>query len=410
MKLYQVHQKLISNPLPDPVSVIHAQLDSLNIDVPNGDIAITAGSRGIANIATMTKAVGDWLKSKGAHPFITPCMGSHNGATADGQRSMIESFGITEKAMQMEIRAGMDVVKLATVSSGDVFIDRICHEADGVVVLNRIKLHTCFGGPVQSGLMKMMVVGMGNVQSAETFHSCPTSRMPDMIKEMAGIILDSGQILAGIGILEDGYDQTAEIVALRAGDIMTKEPLLLEKHKEYFPRLPVDELKILVINEIGKTFSGTCIDPNVIGYRGIKDFEDVEKPNISFIAALNLVETSQGNALGVGLADFVTQRLRDRIDEKKTFINAFTTGEMSRAKIPATLADDEELIQKLEERLGSARWMFIPNTLHLETLYITQDLVDDIKANPLCEVMDEPVELTFRGGRHQLSFDACWAL
>lgn len=404
MKLYRVSQKLISNPLRDLTSVVHKELDGLNIDVPKGDIAITAGSRGISNIATITKAVGDWLKAKGANPFIAPCMGSHNGATAEGQRSMIESLGITEEAMQMEIRAGMDVIKLAAVSFGDVYMDRNCHEANGVIVLNRIKLHTFFGGPVQSGLMKMMAVGMGKIDSAETFHSCPPSRMPDMIKEMARIILDSGKILAGIGILEDGYDQTAEIHALHAEEIMAREPVLLEQHKKYFPRLPVDELKVLVIDEIGKTFSGICIDSNVIGYRGIKNFEDLEKPNIEIIVALNLHEKSQGNALGVGLADFITRRLRDRIDEKKTFINAITTGAMLRAKIPPVLADDEDLVRKLEKRFGAAGWMFIPNTLHLETLYITQDLVEAVKANPICEVTNDPLELTFRDGRHQLSF------
>ncbi|MFZ4779773.1 MAG: hypothetical protein ACOYM3_30820 [Terrimicrobiaceae bacterium] len=176
MNVYRVDQKLESNPLVDIEAEVFRQLDGLGLKPPRGRIAITAGSRGIDNIVRITKAVGDWLRANGAEPFLVPCMGSHNGATAEGQRQMIESLGLTESATGMEIRASMDVVKIGTVSSGDVWMDRHCHEADGVLVLNRIKLHTCFSGPVQSGLTKMMVVGMGKIRSAEPFTQPPPRR------------------------------------------------------------------------------------------------------------------------------------------------------------------------------------------------------------------------------------------
>jgi hypothetical protein len=404
MKLYRVRQHLIANPIKEAASAAWRQLDAANLNVPRAEVAITAGSRGIANIAAITKAAGNWLRSRGARPFIVPCMGSHNGATAEGQRRMVESLGITEAAMNMEIRSSMDVVTLGAVSSGEVYMDKACFDAAGVLVLNRIKLHTCFSGPVQSGLMKMMVVGMGKIRSAETFHNTPSARMKDMIVEMAKMILDSGKIIGGLAILEDGFDQTAEIHVLRPEDIPSDEPVLLKRHLDYFPRLPVEDLTVLIVDEIGKTFSGTGMDTNVIGFRGVKGYEDIEKPDIRIIAALSLSEASQGNAIGVGLADFITQRLREAIDEEKTFINVFTTGEMERAKIPATLSDDETLISRIRQRYGDRRWLFIPNTLHLGMLYVSEDLVDEISSNDRCRVDPIPVDLAFENGRHRLSF------
>src|SRR5262249_38634254 len=307
-------------PIADVSAAVHAALDKLNLKVPQGDVGITAGSRGISNIAAITKAAGDWLRAHGARPFLFPAMGSHNGGTAEGQRAMIESLGMTEAAMGMPIRASMDVVKLGDVSTGRfsnnaVWMDRNAFDSAGVLVLNRVKLHTCFAGPVQSGLTKMMVVGMGKIPSAETFHSAPTPQMKDMLLEMGQVVLDSAKIFAGFAILEDGFDNTAELHALAPNDILTREPQLLERHRHYFPRLPLDDIGVLVVDEIGKTFSGTGMDTNVIGYRGVRDGEDVTKPYIHAIAALNLAQASQGNAIGVGLADFITRRLRDAIDE-----------------------------------------------------------------------------------------------
>jgi hypothetical protein len=405
MKLLRVRQKLVSNPIADVPAAVHAALDGLDLRVPQGDVGITAGSRGIANIAAITKAAGDWLRQRGARPFLFPAMGSHNGGTAEGQREMVESLGLTEAAMGMPIRASMEVVKLGTANTGDIWMDRHAFEAAGVLVLNRVKLHTCFSGPVQSGLMKMMVVGMGKIASAETFHSAPTPTMKDMLLEMGQVVLDSGKIWAGLAILEDGYDQTAELHAVAPREILEREPQLLERHREYFPRLPLDEINVLVVDEIGKTYSGTGMDTNVIGYRGVRDGEDLTKPRIHVIAALNLAEASHGNAIGVGLADFITRPLRDAIDEQKTFLNAFTTGHMERAKIPATFANDEELIATITRRYGTKRWLFIPNTLHLDTLYASEDLAEELAANPLCDVDPKPIELNFTVGRHRLSFN-----
>lgn len=380
------------------------QLDGLGLPVPQGDVAITVGSRGIRNLPEIIRACGDWLRLHGARPFLVPAMGSHNGATADGQRSMIESLGVTEAAMNMPIRASMEVVKLGEVSTGPVFMDRYCHQADGVLVVNRVKLHTCFSGPVQSGLTKMMVVGMGKIRSAQTFHSAPTALMKDMLLEMGQFVLDSGKIYAGLAILEDGFDETAELHAVAPDNILKREAELLSHHRSYFPGLPVDELNVLVVDAIGKTYSGTGMDTNVIGRRGIAGYEDLSRPRIKAIAALSLVAESQGNAIGVGLADFITRRLRDAIDEHKTLVNVLTTADMDRAKIPATLPDDPSLIELISGRYGTHRWMFIPNTLHLGQLYVTEDLCEELAASPICRVDSKPVELSYSHGRHQLPF------
>lgn len=403
MKFVKVRQTLVSHPLDDVTTEVRRQLDAIG-PPPQGEVAVTVGSRGINNLVEITRAAGDWLRDHGATPFIVPAMGSHNGATAEGQREMVESLGCTEAATGMPIRSSMECVKVGEVPTGDVWMDRHCYESAGVLVVNRIKLHTCFSGPVQSGLTKMMVVGMGKIQSAQTFHSTPTPQMKDMLLEMGQLLVDSGKVWAGLVILEDGYDETAELHAIPAADIRTQEPTLLAKHREYFPSLPLDEINCLVVDKIGKTFSGTGMDPNVIGRRGTS-VEDVERPLVKIIACLELVEASKGNAIGVGLADFITRRLRDAIDEHKTFINVYTTGDMQRGKIPATLADDEEVFDKMRERYGESRWVVVPNTLHLDQMWVTEDLGEELRNHDRCDVGGEPIELAFTAGRHQLAFE-----
>jgi len=402
MDVFQVDQQLVSAPLQNVNHEVHQALDKMGKEPPQGEVAITAGSRGISNIVSITKAAGDWLRKHGAKPFLVPAMGSHNGATAVGQQKMVESLGLTPATTGLEIRSSMECVKVGTVDSGDVWMDRHCYESAGVLVLNRIKLHTCFSGPVQSGLTKMMVVGMGKICSAETFHSARPDRMPRILEEMGSLLIKSGKIFAGLAILEDGFDATAEIHALSGENILKEEPRLLERHRHYFPSLPSDDLNVLIVDEIGKTFSGTGMDTNVIGRRGVHGFEDLTRPKIKTIAALGLAPQAQGNALGVGLADFITKRLRDAIDEKKTFVNAFTTGDMQRMAIPCTLKDDQELIERIEERFGNKRWIFIPNTLHVEKVFVSQDLVQELKKNPRCLVSSTPTQLTFTQGRLSL--------
>ena len=402
MDLYQVDQQLVSAPLADVTAEVHRALDQLGQNPPQGEIAITAGSRGITNLVAITKAAGDWLRQHGAKPFLVPSMGSHNGATAAGQQKMLESLGLTQQATGMEIRSSMECVQVGSVTSGDVWMDRHCFESSGVLILNRIKLHTCFSGPVQSGLTKMMVVGMGKIRSAETFHSARPDRMPRILDEMGSLLVQSGKIFAGLAILEDGFDQTAEIHAILGNQILTREPALLERHRHYFPSLPSQKIDVLVVDDIGKTYSGTGMDTNVIGRRGVHGYEDLTQPKIKIIAALGLTAKAQGNALGVGLADFITRRLRDAIDEEKTFVNAITTGDMQRMAIPCTLPDDEQLLTTIRQRYGEKRWMLIPNTLHVEKVFVSADLAQELRQHPRCQVAPRPTPLSFAQGRLSL--------
>jgi hypothetical protein len=428
MKLLRVRQKLVSHPVADIRAAVREQLDRLEIDVPKGEVAITAGSRGINNIATILRAAGQWLRDHGARPFVIPAMGSHNGATAEGQAAMLEALGITERTVDMPIRASMECVKIGTLKdpqtdprepgrprprreavapglSNDVWMDRLAYESAGVLVVNRIKLHTSFSAAVQSGLAKMMAVGLGKIGGARTFHDVPTSQLAQRLLAMRDVVSATGKIWAGLAILEDGFDQTAELHAVRPDAIADVEPRLLERHQRYFPRLPLDDINVLVVDEIGKIYSGTGMDTNIIGFRGDRYAEDLDRPRIKAIAALNLAEASHGNALGLGLADFITRRLRDAMDEEKTYLNAFTTGSMQTVKTPMAFRDDEELFTRLADRFGQDGWIVIPNTLHLETLYASPDLRELLEANPICSVDREPVNVTFADGRHQLSFN-----
>lgn len=403
MIFVKVRQRLVSHAIDDPTAEVLRQLETLG-PPPQGEVAVTVGSRGISGLVEITRAAGDWLREHGATPFVVPCMGSHNGATAEGQQRMVESLGCTEEATGMPIRSGMECVQVGKAPAGTVWMDRHCHDSAGVLVINRVKLHTSFGGPVQSGLTKMMVVGMGKTRSAENFHSTPTPSKSEALQQMGRVLVGSGKIWAGLAILEDGYDKTAELHALPAAEIATREPDLLEKHRGYFPSLPLDEINVLIVDEMGKTYSGTGMDPNVIGRRGAGANQG-ERPAVNVIACLGLTESSLGNATGVGLADFITRRLRDAIDEHKTFVNVYTTGEMERCKIPATLAHEEEVFEKMRTRYGTERWVLIPNTLHLDKMWVSEDLAAELADHPACELLGEPVDLAFESGRHTLTFD-----
>ncbi len=383
-KLVSYRQNLVSNPLADVRSAVRNQLDGLGMAPPQGPVAITAGSRGIVNIASILRACGEWLRENGATPFVVPAMGSHNGATATGQQAMLEGLGMTEAALGMPLRSSMDIVTLGQVPSGPVTMDRLAHQAAAVLVVNRVKRHTSFGGPpfgkhCESGLAKMMTVGLGKLEAARTFHAAPTPQKPATLAAMARVVVDSDKLFAGLAILEDGYDQTAELHALRPAEILRREPQLLAHHaKQYFPTLPVAQLNVLIVNQIGKNFSGTGMDTNVIGRRGLSDAADLPSPRINAIAALSLSTESQGNAVGIGLCDVITQRLYDAVDFDKTKLNAETAGEPNKAQVPLVLPDEESVVAWLLDQHGPERWMKIPNTLELGELKVSADLIDEL--------------------------------
>lgn len=397
--LYRVRQRWDTSPLADVVGATHAQLEALGLRGnlrPGMRVAVTAGSRGIANIVPITRAAVDWLRSAGAEPFVVPAMGSHGGATPAGQVKMLASLGITEESVGCPIRATMEVVELGTIADGTpVFMDRYAAEADGVLAINRIKTHTSFKGPIESGLAKICAVGLGKRQGAETVHRTAVYGLKEQMVPMARVVVERGKVIGGLAILEDAREQTAAIVGLPPAEIGGPgEAALLARSKEMMARLPFDRLDVLVVDEIGKNISGTGMDTNVIGRLPIPGEPPPERPLINVIVVLDLTEATQGNANGIGLADLTTARLAAKVDFRSTYINTLTAGLVGLCKggLPITLPTARDAVAMAVKVCGqadpaAARLVRIPNTLHLEELLVSPALLPEVTAHPGLELL-----------------------
>ncbi|MFC1540822.1 DUF362 domain-containing protein [Candidatus Latescibacterota bacterium] len=360
---------------------------------PDARIAITAGSRGINGIDALIRAVADVLKDAGAKPFVVPAMGSHGGATPDGQREMLESFGITEDAVGVPIMSSMETEITGITSAGEnVYMDKNAFDADGIVVMNRIKLHTAYRGKVESGLCKMVSVGLGKRDGAESIHR---QGLGDVIVESFRVSRDTGKLLFGIGILENAFDETCEFRIAGPDEFETVDSELLEKCTQIMPRIPFDEFDILIVDEIGKNLSGTGMDTNVIGFW--RRIGGERKPDYKTLIVRDLTEESHGNALGVGFADLVTRRLFNKIDFSATYTNGITTGNWSTVRLPITLETDSLCVTTAlnKHTEGTARIVRIKNTLELEELYISEPLLEEAEHRENLEITGEPEEMKF---------------
>lgn len=368
---------------------------------PNMNIAITAGSRGIANIAAVTRATVAEVKRRGAQPFIVPAMGSHGGARAEGQIEVLASLGITEEYCGAPIRATMEVVNLGeTETSAQVYMDKIAYESDGVILINRIKLHTDFSSTIESGLMKIASVGLGNHKQALAIHARGVIGLKQDMPAVANFLFATGKILMGIGLVENAFEESAFLEAIPVERIPVREQELLVESKKLFPSLPIDELDTLHIDEMGKNYSGSGMDTNVIGRLIIEGEEEPEKPNYRFIIVSDLSEASHGNSTGVGLADLTTERLYKKIDLHKMNENVLTSTFLRRANIPMVRKNDKEAILiSLQCMYGvhaeNFRFIRIPNTLHLEEMYISEALLPELQDRDDIEILTEPMEMKF---------------
>ncbi|MDO4621190.1 MAG: lactate racemase domain-containing protein [Lachnospiraceae bacterium] len=368
---------------------------------PGMNIAITAGSRGIRNVDIITKAVVDFVKEQGANPFIVPAMGSHGGATAEGQKEILAGYNITEETMGCPIKSSMEVVELGYSERGrKVSIDRNAYEADGIIVSCRLKPHNAFRGRYESGPCKMMTVGLGKQAGASVVHGDGMDVISENIPTMAKVVLEKAKILFAIPCIENAYDETCKIEAILAKDILTREPELLKYAFSKMPKLIVEETDVLVVDEIGKNYSGTGVDPNITGTfstpyatGGIK---------VQRTAFLNLSEASHGNALGTGLASAITKKIFDVMDIEAMYPNCITSTVLASARIPCVLADDREAIQicirtcnKIDRE--KARVVRIPNSLHIGQIMLSESYYEDVRAGkyPGVEAVDEPAELEF---------------
>jgi len=360
---------------------------------PGARIAVTSGSRGIHGISIITKTIVDELKKAGAAPFIVPAMGSHGGATAEGQLKMLESLDITEKTMGIPILSSMETVTLgATPSGAPVFMDRNAFEANGIVVVNRIKFHTAYRGRVESGLCKMVAAGLGKREGAAIIHRFG---LGDVIVEAFRVIREKAPILFGVGILGNAFDETLDFKVAAAEDFESVDSELLKRCRDILPRLPFNKLDILIVDEMGKNISGTGMDTNVIGFW--RRFGGERIPDYKTLIVCDLTPQTHGNALGIGFADLTTQRLVDKIDFKSTYTNSITTGFWMTARIPITLENDSECIRVALEKHepGKAKIVRIKNTLELEVSSVSENLSGEVEKRDDLEISGENEEIVF---------------
>ncbi len=372
-QMFLIRQRFAAGKLADVAGTLHAELAHCSIGTGKR-IAIAVGSRGIANLPAIVRGVADWVRAQGGEPFIVPAMGSHAGATADGQRQLLEKLGITGAP----IRSTMEVVSLG----GNAFLDRYAFESDGVIVINRVKPHTSFHSRYESGLMKMLAVGLGKHTGAEAIHRLGVPGLREEIPVVARQVLATGKILFGVALVENAYDETLALAAIPAIEISVREPSLLELARANMPHLPVDDIDVLVVDEIGKEISGTGMDTNVIGRLRIAGEGEPSRPRIKRIVVRDIRGDS---AYGIGLADVTTSRLVKSANWKMTQTNVETSGFLERGKLPVVMETDAQAIEWALP--AGSRVVRIPNTLRLEWVLVSESVRQGIAGRNTIEVL-----------------------
>lgn len=365
-------------------------------------IAVGVGSRGIANLEAIVTALGRRLRAAGADPFVIPAMGSHGGATAEGQREVLESYGVTEARVGMPVRSSMETVEIPAPDLGHrVFMDRNAWESDGVILVGRIKVHTDYHGAFESGLIKMTVIGLGKQDQATAIHSYGVRGLREKILPTSRKIIATGKVLGGIGIVENAYDQTRVIRLVPADRFEAEEPALLELARANMPKIPVRDIDVLVVDRLGKDVSGSGMDTNIIGRIRVYGQSEPDYPNITSILVADLTPASHGNAVGVGIADVITRRLYDKIDFDAMNANVVTSSFFERGKIPVVAETDRQAFEYAVR--GAAlgpdrppRTVRMLDTLHAHDLLVSEDILAEIASDPSITVDPGTVPL-FRG-------------
>jgi hypothetical protein len=360
---------------------------------PKMEIAIAVGSRGISNQPVLVKLIAEALREKGARPFLVPAMGSHGGATADGQKKMLEDLGFGGDKIGVPIRSSMETVRVGTSENGlPVHVDKNAHDADGIVIINRIKPHTSFRAPYESGLMKMIAIGLGKQKGAEICHELGIERIAENFPAIARVTIENENILFAIGLLENAYHETCRIELLRKEEIETEEPKLQEEAKRLLPKLHFTDIDVLVIDEIGKNISGTGFDTNVVGRYHTPGCSG--GPNVTRLVILNVTDESHGNANGLGIADFTTRRIFDQFSFENTYPNALTSTVLPSVKIPMVLETDLLAIKAaiktcniLDKR--NVRLIRIKNTNEIERIEVSESMLDGVRGNPYLRIETE---------------------
>jgi hypothetical protein len=403
-RMIHVRQKFETPRVTDIAGTVATQFQRPEVRAkvkPGMTIAVGCGSRGIANIAACVKQVIAELKALGAKPFIFPAMGSHGGATAEGQREVLEGYGITEETMGCPVHSQMDVVELGKLPSGmPVYMDKLAAAADGVVVVCRVKPHTNFRAPIESGIVKMLTIGMGKIVGATELHTEGMDAFGTLLPAAGRLIIEKKNILMGVAMVENAADETALIEAVPTEQIFTREPELQAKAKAMMARLQFDEIDVLVVERIGKNISGSGMDPNITG-RNCRHTEWNMKPFVKKIAVLGLTPETHGNATGIGGADVITMRLYKDLDIAKTYANVITSTYLDGAAIPIIMNTDEDAIRLAVKTVvrvkpQDTKIVRIANTLEVLDIHVSEGMLPYIKANPsMFEIVGEPAPFKF---------------
>jgi hypothetical protein len=406
LRLFNIRQTFPRPRLADVSAAVRTELHASGVSVRSGErIAIAVGSRGIADLATLVRETVAWVRRQGGVPFIVPAMGSHGGATAEGQAAVLAGYGITEAAVGAPIRSSMDTVELPREESPvPVFFDRLAAEADGTVAINRIKPHTSFHGRYESGLMKMLAIGLGKHVQALAIHPLGVTGFRDTMPKVSQAILRHGNVRLGLGVVENAYDELMLVRALPAAAIPAEEPLLLELARRHMPALPVDRIDVLVIDEIGKNISGLGLDPNIVGRLKIRGQPEPERPDIGMIIIRDLTPETKGNAAGMGLADIIVRRAYEKIDFPATYANVLTTGNLERAKVPVIAETDRDAVRMALGAAGmpalkDARIVRIRNTLRLDEVLVSEPVARELAGREGITVLGEVGPLFADDGR-----------
>ncbi len=402
-QIMKVSQTFDNTKLDDVEGDLNQKLIDKNIKdkiKPGMKIAITGGSRGISFYKELMKTIVSFVKKCGATPFIVPSMGSHGGGTSEGQENMLKKLGITKESVGCEIISSMDVVEVGRTSKDlPVYIDKNAANADGIILLNRVKLHTSFRGKYESGLIKMMAIGLAKRKGADMTHFLRYENMAENLVEVGKIALNNLNIICGVASIENGYNEVADVFVLHKDEILQEEPKILEKSKRLMPRIYLDDIDVLIVNEIGKNISGTGVDTNIVGRFHTNAASG--GPSTVKLGFLDISEKSGGNGNGMGLADFVSKKFFRKIDFESTYINAITSTEPNSVKLPLVLDNDKYVFQGCVKLCGvkniqDIKLVIINNTKELDEIYMSksafENAVDKSKVKKESELFDIPFD------------------
>lgn len=410
-RMCTVRQIFNMDGIEDVATYLNEKLENLKLAErikPGMRVVLTGSSRQIANMPLILRELASFVNKQGAQPYIIPAMGSHGGATDEGQRAILESYGITEEFCGCPIHSSMETVRVGELPNGDeVRVDKFAYEADAVIVVGRIKAHTAFRGSYESGLIKMMAIGMGKRAGADSLHREGFGKMGERLPQYAKVVFDSCNIIFGVAPIENEFDQTCRIEVLPAEEIFEKEPELLLYAKTRLPRLLLPETDVLVVREIGKNFSGSGMDPNVTGTFGTPFASGGIRKQHTVV--LDISEESHGSFVGLGNADTTTRRAFEKLDTNATYFNMITSTVLGVGKIPMVLEDDRLALQVAVKTLTQVdkkrvRMVYIKNTLSLKTIMVSEAMLEEVRARNDMEVLEAPRDLRFDDNGNLLDF------